>query len=33
MRERAELIGADFAVNSVPGQGTTLTLRAKVGQA
>ncbi len=32
MRERAELIKADFAVNSAPGQGTTLLLRAKVGQ-
>lgn len=33
MHERAELIKADFKVQSVLGQGTTLTLRIKVGQA
>jgi signal transduction histidine kinase len=33
MRERAELIKAEFTVQSAPGQGTTLTLHAKVGQA
>lgn len=32
MRERAELIKAEFSVQSAPGQGTTMTLRAKVGQ-
>ena len=32
MRERAELIKAEFAVQSAPGQCTTLTLRSKVGQ-
>lgn len=32
MRERAELIQAEFTVHSAPGQGTTLTLRSKVGQ-
>ena len=33
MRERAELIKAEFTIQSAPGQGTTLTVRAKVGQA
>lgn len=32
MRERAELIKAEFGVQSAPGLGTTLTLRSKVGQ-
>jgi signal transduction histidine kinase len=32
MRERAELIQAEFTVQSEPGRGTVLTLRAKVGQ-